>query len=140
METSDASAWQTTHQLALDVYRATAHFPAAEREGLAEQMRRAAALLPIAMGQVRQQPQRRQHSYLLLLMDQTIRELQYYVTLAQDLDYLAPHLSQVIQHDLDDVLWHLSSETRLVPAERAVEHATRPIAAHGRAPALAEHL
>ena len=35
-------AWQRCHELALAIYRATEHFPSAERFGLAAQARRAA--------------------------------------------------------------------------------------------------
>jgi four helix bundle protein len=38
--------WEKAHVLALEIYRATAAFPSAERFGLTAQMRRAAVSVP----------------------------------------------------------------------------------------------
>lgn len=39
-------AWQKAHELALNVYRATLEFPAEERFGLTQQLRRVALSVP----------------------------------------------------------------------------------------------
>ncbi len=103
----DSTGWQRAHHFALDIYRATARFPAAEQGGLADQMRRSAALLPIALAQTNRACMRPRLCYLLSLIDQSIRESQYYIILARDLGYLAPELSRILRRDLDEVERHL---------------------------------
>ena len=51
-------AWKVSHEVVLDVYRLTATFPAGERFGLVDQMRRAALSMPsgIAEGYARRRP------------------------------------------------------------------------------------
>ena len=80
--------WQKSHQLALEVYKATAAFPAQERYGLTGQLRRASASIPanIAEGCGRGTDNELGRYVRISLGSST--ELEYHLLLARDLGHL----------------------------------------------------
>ena len=80
--------WQRSHQLALDVYKATEKFPKSEQYGLMSQMRRSAVSIPsnIAEG-CGKEGQAEFARYLRIAMG-SASELEYQLILSHDLRYL----------------------------------------------------
>lgn len=115
-------AWKLTHQLVLATYRATAHFPAAERYGLTSQARRAAfsAAANIVEGSAK-----RGHREFRRFLDTAIgslSELGYAFRVAKDLGFLETELWEETERLRDHaarVTWGLY---------RAVSSADRPSA------------
>jgi four helix bundle protein len=84
----DLIAWKKGMELAREVYRATAKFPASELYGLSSQMRRAAVSIPssIAEGQGRFSNQEFRH--YLRNVKGSLCELETQAILAHDLGFL----------------------------------------------------
>ena len=105
-------AWQLAGALALKVYRATARFPKAELFGLTAQMRRGA--VSVASNIVEGSARRSESEYVRFLdmAFASARELQYHLSVAQRLDYLAPDLAEELQRACDEVCRVLSGLVR----------------------------
>ena len=81
-------AWQKADDLVVGVYKVTAGFPTDERYGLTSQIRRAAVSIAanIAEGSGRQSL--KDFVHFLYLARGSLAEVEYYIHLAQRLDYL----------------------------------------------------
>lgn len=84
----DLSIWQKSHNLALDVYKATGDFPREESYGLTSQIRRASVSIPanIAEGCGRQGDA--ELGRFLQMSVGSASELEYHLLLAHDLNFL----------------------------------------------------
>jgi four helix bundle protein len=84
----DLNVWEKSHGLALQVYRATADFPAKEVYGLTSQIRRAAASIP---GNIAEGCGRNGDAELARFLQIAVgsaSELEYHLLLAHDLGML----------------------------------------------------
>jgi four helix bundle protein len=99
----DLKVWQKAHAMALSIYAATAKFPSEERFGLTSQMRRAAASIPanIAEGCVRSTD--RDFARFLHTAMGSASEVEYFVLLALDLDFLDRSLHNTLTADLEEI-------------------------------------
>ena len=99
----DLKVWNKAHAVALAVYEATEHFPAAERYGLTSQMRRSAASIPtnIAEGCVRSSDA--DFSRFLHMAMGSASELEYLVLLARDLHMLQTHIYDELTPTIEEV-------------------------------------
>ncbi len=86
---TDIRVWQRSYALTLDVYRATASFPTAERFGLTSQLRRAAASVPtnIAEGSKRRKGQ--DYARFLNISEGSLAETENLLMLSRDLGFIA---------------------------------------------------
>ena len=82
------TAWQVGHELALEVYQATASFPPDERFGLTSQMRRSAASVPTNIAEGSGRGSEPDFARFLAIAVGSASELLYQVRLARDLGYL----------------------------------------------------
>jgi four helix bundle protein len=96
------SVWERSHALTLDLYRATASFPKAELYGLTSQMRRASVSIPgnIAEGCGRSGDP--EFARFLQIALGSSSELDYYLLLSHDLEYLAKTDHAKLQTKLDE--------------------------------------
>ena len=80
--------WKRAHKLTLLIYKLTQKFPKEEMYGLKSQMRRAASSVPanIVEGQGTGQGNYKRH---LLIAKGSLAEVEYFLILAKDLDYLS---------------------------------------------------
>lgn len=83
----DIGAWQRAHRVVLHVYALTDTFPAAERFGLVQQMRRAAVSVPANIAEGSKRLFRRNYVRFLNIAEASLRELDYYLLLVRDLAY-----------------------------------------------------
>lgn len=90
--------WQKAHQLVLETYRVTKHFPAEERYGLTQQMRRAAVSIAANITEGHRRKSKQEFLQFLAIAHGSLDELTYYCLLTHDLEYtkgIANTLSQL---------------------------------------------
>jgi four helix bundle protein len=81
--------WQKAHQVALGVYGATRSFPNCELYGITGQLRRAAASIPANLAEGCGRQSDREFSRSAHFAMGSASELEYFLLLARDLEYLA---------------------------------------------------
>jgi len=81
-------AWQKAYELVLGVYRASQRFPADERFGLTQQMRRAAVSIPANVAEGWGRGSRTDYVRFLDMARGSAYELQTQLWIASDLGYL----------------------------------------------------
>jgi four helix bundle protein len=99
-------AWRKAQELAIAAYRLSRDLPTEERFGLADQIRRAAASVPVNIAEGHGRRNKREFAYFLRVALGSASELQSLMLLARDLNYLEACA-------LTD-FWDLSAETRRV--------------------------
>ncbi len=99
----DLLIWQRSHQLTLNIYKASTSFPPEEKFGLTSQIRRASASIPtnIAEGCGRQSDAEL-HRFLAIAMG-SASELGYQLLLAKDLNYLPESLFSLLNNELLEI-------------------------------------
>ena len=85
----DLTVWQKAHQLVLNLYQATKHFPREERYGLVNQMRRAAISIPANIVEGHKRRSKREFAHFMSIAEGSLEELKYYIYLSGDLGYLS---------------------------------------------------
>jgi four helix bundle protein len=106
----ELEAWRLAHRLTLAIYKATQHWPTAERFALISQARRAAfsVAVNIAEGSAKRGPS--EFRRFLDISLGSLSELRYILLLARDLQYLALPEFEVLDRRRDEVgkvLWAL---------------------------------
>jgi len=82
------SVWQKSHELVLDVYRATALFPGTEIYGLTSQIRRAGISIPANVAEGCGRGGDPEFGRFLQISMGSASELEYHFLLARELGYL----------------------------------------------------
>lgn len=80
--------WEKAHELALEVYRSTSHFPADERFGLTLQIRRSSQSVPTNLAEGCGRETERELARFVSIAIGSISETEYQIILASDLGYL----------------------------------------------------
>jgi len=103
----ELKVWEKSHQLALEVYKATAQFPRQEAFGLTGQIRRACISIPsnIAEGSGRNGTVELARFFNIAMGSAS--EVEYQLMLARDLDYLS-------RPDYDRLATHLAEVKRML--------------------------
>jgi four helix bundle protein len=103
-------AWELSHRLVLEVYRATESWPKREMYGLSSQARRAAFSIPASIAEgVAKRGQREFRRYLDIALGSS-SELCYILRVARDLGYLPERQWERIETQRDaagKTLWRL---------------------------------
>lgn len=84
----DLIVWQKAYQLVLDMYRITKDFPADERFGLVQQMRRAAVSIPSNIAEGWGRGTRKDYTRFVEMARGSSYELQTQLRIASDLGYM----------------------------------------------------
>ncbi|MCC6741875.1 MAG: four helix bundle protein [Planctomycetia bacterium] len=95
----DLVVWQLGKSLAVAVYRATTAFPAAERFGLAAQMRRAAVSVPSNLAEGWARNHRREFANFAGISLGSLAELETQIEIAQECRILAPDVADRLLRD-----------------------------------------
>ncbi len=82
------TVWSKAHQLTLEIYRITQHFPSEERYGLTSQMRRASASIPTNIAEGCGRDNDGELARFFQIAMGSAHELDYQLLLARDLGYL----------------------------------------------------
>ena len=80
--------WQKTHQLVLLIYKLSESFPKSEMFGLTSQMRRAAVSVPANIAEGYASGGKGQFGRFLNIAQGSLAEVEYYLILSQDLNYI----------------------------------------------------
>ena len=81
-------AWRVTHELALEIYRATDHWPKDERYGLTSQLRRAALSAPTNIAEGAAKRGRREFRRFLDIALGSLSEVSYLLRFSRDRELL----------------------------------------------------
>jgi four helix bundle protein len=95
--------WARAHRLVLEVYGATQRFPAIERGGLMQQMRRAASAVPTNLAEGSGRKSRKELSRYAKISLGSASELEYQLLLARDLGYLDASCHDALAESTDEV-------------------------------------
>lgn len=84
----DLIIWQKSHQLTLEIYEITKQFPGEEKFGVTSQIRRAAYSVPSNIVEGHSRKTNKEFSYFLNIAKGSLNELEYFLILSNDLDYI----------------------------------------------------
>jgi four helix bundle protein len=82
-------AWQEAHRLCLKIYESVRTFPPSEKFGLADQMRRASASIPMNIAEGNARQSKKDHARFLETAIASLDELHYQTLLSKDLKYMS---------------------------------------------------
>ena len=80
--------WQRSHQLTLDVYKASKTFPKDESFGMTSQIRRAASSIPTNIAEGCGRSSNKDYAHFLQIAIGSASEVEYELLLAHDLEYI----------------------------------------------------
>jgi four helix bundle protein len=101
--------WQKAHQFTLVLYRATKNFPKEEMYGLTGQIRRAAISIPANIAEGCGRSSNAELARFLHIAMGSASEVEYYLVLANDLQFLDERLCKQLEQDLLEVKRMLNS-------------------------------
>ncbi|MCA9903014.1 MAG: four helix bundle protein [Anaerolineae bacterium] len=110
--------WEIAHQLALDVYRATAAFPKEELYGLTMQMRRSGASIPTNIAEGCGRDGDAELARFMHIAAGSASELEYQCLLARDLGFLEATSHQQLEQQVIRVKRMLTGFTQKLKADR----------------------
>ncbi|MBC7359344.1 MAG: four helix bundle protein [Desulfacinum sp.] len=96
--------WRHAHNLALNVYSATAAFPREEIYGITSQLRRAASSVPANIVEGHSRKTTREYIHFLYNARASLEEVRYFLLLAKDLSFLPKEMWR----DLEEKCGHVS--------------------------------
>jgi len=105
----ELKVWWKSHQLVLNIYKATAVFPKSEMYGMASQIRRAASSIPANIAEGCGRSGNAELVRFLQISMGSAGELEYFLVLALDVGYLDKAAHQHLNSDLGEVKRMLSS-------------------------------
>ena len=108
------AVWQKSHQLTLDIYRKTQTYPKAEIYGLISQTRRAAASIPANISEGCGRNSGADLARFLHIALGSAFELDYHITLAHDLDFIATKDASKLAGQISEVRQMLYSLSQKV--------------------------
>jgi four helix bundle protein len=97
----DLKVWQLAHELALEIYHATDSFPAAERYGSTNQLRRAAVAIPSNIAEGNARHHRREYVQFCNIARGSLAEVKYLLRLSADLGYLAADRYEKLRNEYE---------------------------------------
>jgi four helix bundle protein len=112
------TVWTKAHELTLQIYRVTAHFPKEEMYGITSQMRRCSASIPanIAEGCGRS-GDGDFHRFLSIAAGSSV-ELEYFLLLAHDLGFIDGEVHEATNRNIVEVQKMLAGLSRTVKEAR----------------------
>jgi four helix bundle protein len=100
---TDLKVWQRSQALTLQIYRASAAFPAHERFGLTSQLRRAAVSVPANIAEGSKRDSRTDYARFLNIAEGSLAETECLLLLARDLGYLPADLCEPLAREADEI-------------------------------------
>ncbi len=92
----DLVVWQRAHKLVLAIYRVTRQFPAEEKYGLVQQIRRSAASIPTNIAEGTERYSRKEYLQFLYISRGSLSETDYHVLLSYDLEYISSETYNIL--------------------------------------------
>ena len=110
--------WEKAHALTLQIYRSTATFPREELYGITSQMRRCSASIAANIAEGCGRTGNGEFHRFLNTAAGSASELEYFLLLARDLNFISTETYQVLQADVLEVQRMLASLLRRVDSTR----------------------
>jgi four helix bundle protein len=85
----ELKVWEKSHQLVLQIYRATRQYPSDEKFNLISQIRRSALSVVVNIVEGFKRRGNKDFVYFLNMADASLEETKYHLLLSKDLGYLA---------------------------------------------------
>jgi four helix bundle protein len=107
--------WQRAHELVLAVYKMTDKFPKSEMFALTSQLRRAAVSIPANIAEGQGAGTKPQFARYLDIAKGSLSEVEYYLVLAKDLQYIKPETyteTESIRSEVGFLLYRLIGSMR----------------------------
>jgi four helix bundle protein len=101
--------WEKAHNLTLDIYRNSAHFPREELYGLTSQLRRSSSSIPANIAEGCGRGSNKELARFLQIGMGSASELEYHILLARDLTYLSDVIYDRLQNRVVEVKRMLTS-------------------------------
>jgi four helix bundle protein len=95
--------WQKAVALSLEVYKATGHFPDAEKFGLTSQIRRAAASVPANIAEGWGRGMTKEYVQFLRIARGSLMELETHCIIAQGLGYFSAEKIRALQTSVEGI-------------------------------------
>ena len=114
----DLKVWQKAHYLALEVYKATQSFPKDELFALTNQTRRASVSIPANISEGCGRGSDAEFARFLQIARGSASELEYFIVLATELNYLNATESELLDSEVTEVKRMLSSLIKKLKADR----------------------
>jgi four helix bundle protein len=111
------TVWQRAHELALDIYAVTRHFPKEEIYGLTQQMRRSAGSIPTNISEGCGRDSLSEFAHFLHIASGSSSELEYQLLLSKDLGYLPPDKFGALTRKVHEVRRMLAGLLRKLKAD-----------------------
>ena len=100
---TDIRAWQRAHQLVLEVYKASAKFPADEKYGVTSQLRRASVSVASNVAEGAKKQTGAEFVRYLNIAEGSLAETEYLLLLCRDLKYLDPKSSASLMKECEEI-------------------------------------
>ena len=84
----DLNVWQKAHNLAIEIYKITKHFPEEEKYGLMAQLRRSSVSVPANIVEGFKRISKKDYAHFINVADGSLEETKYHILLAKDLGYI----------------------------------------------------
>lgn len=110
--------WEKSHQLALEVYKATKEFPKEELYGLTSQIRRSSMSIPTNIAEGCGRFTDADFARFLQMAMGSASETEYQLILARDLGFLPNGAYQKLHTDVEEVKRMLASLLKTIRADR----------------------
>ncbi len=89
--------WQRAHEMVLSVYKMTEKFPKSEMFALTSQLRRAVVSIPANIAEGQGAGTKAQFARYLDIAKGSLSEVEYYLVLAKDLNYINPETYKEVE-------------------------------------------
>lgn len=89
--------WQRAHEMVLSVYKMTEKFPKSEMFALTSQLRRAVVSIPANIAEGQGAGTKAQFARYLDIAKGSLSEVEYYLVLAKDLNYINPEAYKEVE-------------------------------------------
>lgn len=99
----DLLVWQRAHLLVLDMYALSRQLPDTERYGLTSQLQRAAVSIPANIAEGRGRHTDKEFAHFLQIALGSAFEVEYYIQLALDLNYIDAPRHQTLTETVNEV-------------------------------------
>ncbi len=101
--------WEKSHQLALEIYKVTKHFPKEELYGLTSQIRRSSTSIPTNIAEGCGRFTDADFARFIQVAMGSASETEYQLILARDLDFLTKDSYEKLHNDVEEVKRMLAS-------------------------------
>ena len=103
MDFRDLKVWKKSHQLTLQVYKATEAFPKEEKYRLVDQLCRAASSVPANIAEGTGRKTLKEYVQFACNARGSVEEMKYHLILAKDLGYLSAEVFDKLQEGYNEV-------------------------------------